>query len=199
MAPAPSATARTPQVPYTYLPQGTMCMSMAGVLFMVPAITHMQSHFALPHMAIQQQHPPWHVPQQELQSLVTPHPQLESMSGCTAYLDHDETGRASETQAAPMTPLKRKPPWQEDLDPCPTKTRAIKDRDPPTSDVEIAVTPKGSVSKEVEPNKRTRDEDIFPPLTTPIWHATHSRPTQRTHFSRISSTPCPTPGMPHLA
>ena len=113
-----------------------------------------------------------------------------------------------------MNSLKRKPPWQEDPDPRPTKSRAIKDRDPPTSDEEIAVTPKGPVSKEVKPNKRRRirsdastdsgsktsgaqQEDILPPLTTPIRHGTHSRPTQRTHFPgflrhRAQLPTCPT-------
>ena len=176
-------------VPYTY-PMPTQLMS---INITVPTNTHMPSGFALPHITIQPQQelrelpqepqctPPWRVPQQELQSLVTPHPQLESMSGCTAYLDHDETGRASETQAASM---KKRPPWEDELE---TKTRAIKDRDPPTSDEEITVTPKGSVSKDAKLKKRRRirsdestdsgsqrsgaqQEDILPPLTTPIRH-----------------------------
>ena len=147
----------------------------------VPTNTHTPPGFALPHITIQPHHPPWHVPQQELQSLVTPHPQLESMSGCTAYLGHDETDTESETEAASM---KKRPPWQAELR---TKTRAIKDRDPPTSDEEITVTPKGSVSKDAKLKKRRRirsdestdsgsqrsgaqQEDILPPLTTPIRH-----------------------------
>ena len=186
-----------------------MPMQHMSINITVPTNTHTPSGFALPHITIQPHHPPWHVPQQELQSLVTPHPQLESMSGCTAYLDHDETDSESETQAASM---KKRPPWQDELE---TKTRAIKDRDPPTSDEEITVIPRGSVSKDVKLKKRRRirsdestdsgsqrsgaqQEDILPPLTTPIRHGTHSRPTQRTHFSRISSTPCPTPDLPHL-
>ena len=187
----------------------------------VPTNTHTPPGFALPRITIQPQQelgqlpqepqctPPWRGPQQELQSLVTPHPQLESMSGCTAYLGHDETDSESETQAASM---KKRPPWQAELR---TKTRAIKDRDPPISDEEITVIPRGSVSKDVKLKKRrrirsdestdsgsktsgTQQEDILPPLTTPIRHGTHSRPTQSTHFSRISSTPCPTPDLPHL-
>ena len=61
---------------------------------------------------------------------------------------------------------------------------------------------KGSVAATVDNYRKrnTRPEDIidlfFPPLTSPISQATHSRPTPRTHVSLISSTPRPTPDMP---
>ena len=146
---------------------------------------------------------PWHKPEQGLVNLVG-----RKSIGCTAYLDDDEADSESDTQAT-STPTT--PPWQVEQE---TKTRAIMDRVPATSDSDSVVTPRGSVAKELDPYKRRRirsdessdsgsktsgaqQEDILPPLTTPIRHGTHSRLTQSTHVSRISSTPCPTPDMPH--
>ena len=131
---------------------------------------------SFPSITIQQSHiPPWHKPEQGLVNLVG-----RKSIGCTAYLDDDEADSESDTQA---TSTPKTPPWH---------TRAIMDRVPATSDEESGVTPKGSVAKEVKPYERRRirsdessdsgsktsgaqQEDILPPLTTPIRHGTHSR------------------------
>ena len=148
----------------------------------MPTNTHLPTN-----ITIQQSPPirPWHKTKKGLVQLVGPSPQSKSI-GCTAYLDDDEADSESDTQA---TSTPKTPPWQVEQE---TKTRAIMDRVPATSDSESVVTPKGSVAKEVKPYERRRirsdessdsgsktsgaqQEDILPPLTTPIRHGTHSR------------------------
>ena len=149
----------------------------------MPTNTHLPTN-----ITIQQSPPirPWHKTKKGLVQLVGPSPQSKSI-GCTAYLDDDDEADSESDTQATSTP--KTPPWQVEQE---TKTRAIMDRDPPTSDEESAVTPKGSVAKEVKPYERRRirsdessdsgsktsgaqQEDILPPLTTPIRHGTHSR------------------------
>ena len=138
----------------------------------------------------------------------------------TGCQDQSATNLACEVPAARKRPWesgetpRKRPAWRsEETPPPPSTVRPYQDREDDDSKKEKgAPSLKGTVAESVDISSKrtTRAEDIgavpfsnidlfFPPLTSPISQATHSRPTPRTHFSPISSTPRPTPDMSPLA